>query len=134
MDVVNSPADRFALMEQKFNKDFDDVLDHLNDRLGRSFWLAGDQFTLADIMIVYSLTTVRCFAPVFLGGHKNILIYLARVSARDGYRRAKQKSDPDMDITRLTGATSPRPPITAASTQQIRRELPIHPRPGLYLG
>ncbi len=47
-------------------------------------------------MSVFSLTTMRLFMPVDLAPYPAILAYLRRIGARDAYRRAMQKGDPDM--------------------------------------
>jgi glutathione S-transferase len=73
----------------------DRALAMLEGRLGEATWLAGDEFTAADIMSVFSLTTMRLFMPVDLAPYPNILAYLQRIGAREGYRRAMQKGDPD---------------------------------------
>ncbi|KAG9252924.1 putative glutathione S-transferase [Emericellopsis atlantica] len=66
----------------------------LNDRLSASQWLAGDEFTAADIMVVFSLTTMRLFFPYSLQEYQGILGFLQRVNKRDAYRSAIAKSDP----------------------------------------
>lgn len=66
----------------------------LEDRLRTNTWLAGDEFTAADIMNVCPLTTMRVFAPFSLEGYDSILAYLKRVSQRTGYQRAVTKGDP----------------------------------------
>lgn len=65
-------------------------------RLGAVAYLAGADFTAADIMIVFSLTTMRHFLPLDLGPYPNIRAYLQRIGAREGYRRAMRKGDPEM--------------------------------------
>ena len=65
-------------------------------RLGSVTYLAGDAFTAADIMTVFSLTTMRIFMPLDLSPYPNILAYLARIGAREGYQRAMTKGDPDL--------------------------------------
>ena len=65
-------------------------------RLGAVDYLAGADFTAADIMIVFSLTTMRHFLPLDLGPYPNIRAYLQRIGAREGYRRAMRKGDPEM--------------------------------------
>ena len=65
-------------------------------RLGSATYLAGDAFTAADIMTVFSLTTMRIFMPLDLSPYPNILAYLARIGAREGYQRAMKKGDPDL--------------------------------------
>jgi glutathione S-transferase len=72
------------------------ALGFVEARLGQVPWLAGEGFTAADIMTVFSLTTMRSFFPVDLAPFPNIRAYLARVGARDGYRRAMAKGDPGM--------------------------------------
>ncbi|MDE2453671.1 MAG: glutathione S-transferase family protein [Burkholderiales bacterium] len=66
----------------------------IDKRLGQVPWLAGAEFTAADIMSVFSLTTMRLFHPVDLAPYANIRAYLARVGAREAYRRAMAKGDP----------------------------------------
>ncbi|MEW6341961.1 MAG: glutathione S-transferase family protein [Pseudomonadota bacterium] len=65
-------------------------------RLGEKDYLAGDVFTAADIVTVFSLTTMRLFLPMDISPFANILAYLQRIGAREGYRRAMQKGDPDL--------------------------------------
>ena len=67
-------------------------------RLARATWLAGDAFTAADIMTVFSLTTMRYFFPVDLAPYPAIRAYLARVGARPAYQRAMAKGDPGMKL------------------------------------
>ncbi|KAI0442709.1 putative glutathione S-transferase [Xylaria telfairii] len=92
---------------KRFEEKFSMMLTFINDRVAEVPWLAGEQFTAADIMLVCCLTTMRCYAPIDLGNYKHILAYLTRVSARDGYRRAKEKGDPELDIALLAGAAPP---------------------------
>jgi len=75
----------------------DRVLGLVEARLGEAEHLAGTEFTAADIMTVFSLTTMRSFLPLDLAPYPNILAYLQRIEARDAYRRAMQKGDPDME-------------------------------------
>ena len=68
----------------------------LNERLGETPYLAGDELTAADIMIFFSFTTMRSFTPYEVKPYPNILDYLKRVAARPAYQRAMQKGDPGM--------------------------------------
>lgn len=101
-------TDRGAAILDRFSKKFSAMLKLINDRLAEVPWLAGEEFTAADIMLVCCLTTMRCFNPYDLGDYEHILAYLSRVSARDAYRQARQKGDPELDIAALAGATSPK--------------------------
>ncbi|PGH30850.1 hypothetical protein GX50_06393 [[Emmonsia] crescens] len=61
-------------------------------------WLAGDEFTAADIMVVFSLTTFRYWFGYSLREYDGILGYLGRVGERDGYKRAMTKAEPEMRL------------------------------------
>jgi glutathione S-transferase len=74
----------------------DRVLALVEARLGEAEYLAGSEFTAADIMSVFSLTTMRLFQPLDLRPYPNILAYLQRIGARPAYGRAMAKSDPDL--------------------------------------
>lgn len=71
------------------------ALGFLDERLARSEFLAGS-FSAADIMIVFSLTTMRLFYPVDLSPYPGIRAYLRRIGERPAYRRAMAKGDPDL--------------------------------------
>ena len=65
-------------------------------RLGAVPYFAGNEFTAADIISVFSLTTMRFFMPVDLAPYPNVLRYLQRIGARPAYQRAMKKGDPEM--------------------------------------
>jgi len=67
-------------------------------RMGEAEYLAGRAFTTADIMMGFSLTTMRYFQPYDLARYPNIIGYLARIVARAAYRRAMEKGDPGMAL------------------------------------
>ncbi|KAK4504061.1 hypothetical protein PRZ48_004976 [Zasmidium cellare] len=85
------------------------VLDLLNSRLGDVPWLAGEEFSAADIMVIFSLTTMREFCPVDLSGYKNLLSYVHKIVKRPAYQRYLEKGDPDIDIEKYI--QGPPPPI-----------------------
>jgi glutathione S-transferase len=59
-------------------------------------YFAGNQFTAADVMMVFPLTTMRLFDPRDLSAYPNILRYLQQIGRREAYRRAMAKAEPDM--------------------------------------
>ena len=65
-------------------------------RLGAASYLAGPELTAADIMAVFSLTTMRSFFPLDLSPYPNTLAYLQRIGEREAYRRAMKKGDPEL--------------------------------------
>lgn len=74
----------------------DRVMALVEKRLGEAPYLAGREFTAADIMSVFSLTTMRLFQAVDLAPWPNIRAYLQRIGERPAYRRAMLKGDPDL--------------------------------------
>jgi len=73
---------------------FAHVLGLLERRLGEAPFLAGADLTAADIMTVFTLTTMRRFKPFDLSAYPSVLAYLQRIGARPAYRRAMEKADP----------------------------------------
>ncbi len=86
------PADNpvLAAVEGRLER----ALKYVDDRLAAVPYFAGEAFTAADIMTVFSLTTMRLFNPVELAPYPHILAYLQRIGSREGYRRAMEKGDP----------------------------------------
>jgi glutathione S-transferase len=81
---------------QALRSRLDHAYDLLEQRLGLVPWLAGAEFTAADIMMVFGLTTGRLFVPRDLSPYSNILAYLQRVGERPAYRRAMSEADPQL--------------------------------------
>jgi glutathione S-transferase len=75
----------------------DRAFDLVDARAREADYLAG-AFTTADIMIGFSLTTMRYFQPYDIARCPNIVTYLARIGARPAYRRAMEKGDPGMAL------------------------------------
>ena len=65
-------------------------------RLGEVPYFAGQDFTAADIIMMFPLTTMRVFAPRDISGYPSVLAYLQRIGARPAYRQAMQKGDPQL--------------------------------------
>lgn len=84
----------------------DGSLKQLDDRLRDNEWLAGKDFTVADIMVVFPLTTMRYFAPYSLKEYGNILAYLERIGKREAYQKAMKKGDPELEL--VLGADPPK--------------------------
>jgi len=76
----------------------DRAFDLVEERVRDAEYLARSSFTTADIMTVFTLTTMRYFQPYDLQRCPNVVKYLGRVSARPAYRRAMEKGDPGMAL------------------------------------
>ena len=68
----------------------------LEARLATVEYLAGRELTTADIMLVFTLTTMRLSYAFDLKRYPAILAYLQRIGGRPAYQRAMKKGDPDM--------------------------------------
>ena len=73
-------------------------LELVEKRLGESQFLAGNSFTLVDIMAVWCFTTARVFFPWSLAPYPNILAYVRRMTSRPAYKRAMDKGDHGLPI------------------------------------
>ncbi|MBW8814800.1 MAG: glutathione S-transferase family protein [Caulobacterales bacterium] len=67
---------------------FETRLGLVTRQLARTPWLAGDRFTAADISVIYALQTAQRNARFPLGEVEQA--YVARATAREGYKRAMQ--------------------------------------------
>ena len=89
-----------------------EALQAMNNRLQKNKWLAGDEFTVADIMVVFTLSTMRYFCPYSLQGYDSLLRFLGDVGQREAYQAAMKRSDPGMEP--VLGAEPPAKPAAQA--------------------
>lgn len=85
------------------------ALKHFENRLAKNEYLAGDEFTAADIMSVWCLTTMRKFESTDLTDYPGIQRWLKSCTDRPAYRIAKKKGDPDLKIEELISVKGPEP-------------------------
>jgi glutathione S-transferase len=72
------------------------ALNLIERRLHGNAFFAGAEFTAADIMMLFPLSTMRAFSQRDLGARANLRGYLKRIGERPAYRRAMAKGDPGM--------------------------------------
>lgn len=78
------------------NGEYETTLRHLDETLARQPYVAGSQFTAADIMVAYDLHLANgTSSPLFrttapITAFENITAYLKRVEARPAYIRMRQ--------------------------------------------
>lgn len=84
-------------------------LKQVDDQLANNKYLCGEQLSAADIMSVFSLTTMRGFSPsVDLGPYSNVLRYLKDVAERPAYQETLKKGEkgrPPMNAPKVKGFT-----------------------------
>ncbi|EKG09175.1 Glutathione S-transferase [Macrophomina phaseolina MS6] len=69
------------------------ALTMIDNRLKSTKWLAGNDFTAADIYCVFPLSTMRLFASFDLKGYDGLLRWLRDVSERPAYRKAMNRAE-----------------------------------------
>lgn len=67
---------------------------YLEQRLGQSQYLAGPEFTCADIMVTFNLTELPLFGGRKVDDLPNVQKYVARIAARPAYQKAMQIAGP----------------------------------------
>jgi glutathione S-transferase len=98
--MVGEQDPRYKDMDARVHK----AVDHINNRLQNNKWLAGEEFTAADVMTGWCFTTMRTFEPNDLSDYQGILGWLGRVGEREAYTRAMGKSDPDINLEQSLSA------------------------------
>ncbi len=68
---------------------------YLNRRLGEAPYLAGEEFTCADIMSVFRLTTAILFGSRRIDDLPKVVAYVKRIEARPAYAKAMAIAGPD---------------------------------------
>lgn len=96
MMLLGVPAEDSSPRTQWSRQRAQATWDLVEARLGEAPYLAGDEFTAADIIMGFPLTTMRAFASRDLGSLPNIRAYLKRIGERPAYQRAMAKGDPKM--------------------------------------
>ncbi|KAF2207310.1 hypothetical protein CERZMDRAFT_62928 [Cercospora zeae-maydis SCOH1-5] len=81
---------------QRFEGKTHQVMSVLDKRVKEVPWLAGEEFTAADMMIIFSLTTMREFVQFDLSKYPDLLKYMKKVVDRPAYRKYLEKGDPDI--------------------------------------
>jgi glutathione S-transferase len=68
---------------------------YLNARLAASPYLAGAEFTCADVMVMFALTTLAQFGGRPVQDLPNIVSYVQRIEARPAYIKAMEMAGPN---------------------------------------
>jgi glutathione S-transferase len=78
---------------QALNQKITDALEMMDRRLIKCPWLAGDDFTAADVYVVFFVTTMRLFTPFPLSGYSGIKRWLKSIGQRPAYERMIEKAE-----------------------------------------
>ena len=95
--LKNKGTEEFAAKQREVANLLDaGSVDMMEAQLADNDYFAGSEFTAADIMMSFPLTTMRVFAPKDLSGYPNICAYLKRLGQRPAYQRAMTLADPEL--------------------------------------
>lgn len=72
----------------------DAYFDYMNQHLGENDYLAGPEFTLADIMVTFNLTSLPLFGGRTVDAYENIKAYVDRITSRPAYVKAMKIAGP----------------------------------------
>ena len=86
---------RAGLMSKLVNRREDQYYNFLNARLGEAAYLAGPDFTCADVMVMFPLTTLLRFGGRPIDDLPNVVSYVRRLEARPAYIKAMAIAGPD---------------------------------------
>jgi glutathione S-transferase len=67
---------------------------YLDQRLGVSPYLAGPEFTCADVMVTFNLTSLPLFGGRTIDDLPNALVYVKRIEERPAYKKAMAIAGP----------------------------------------
>ncbi|KAF2767052.1 glutathione S-transferase [Teratosphaeria nubilosa] len=101
IDASNPTRERY---EKKVTQCYDLIESRLSETKA---WLAGHELTIADIVMGFSLSTMRKFVGRDYDAYPQIAAYLQRIKGRGAYRRAMSKGDPEMNVEEVMGVKSP---------------------------
>jgi len=72
----------------------DSYFRYLNQRLGVSPYLAGPEFTCADVMVTFNVTELPLFGGRSIDDLPNVQAYVQRIGERPAYQKAMQIAGP----------------------------------------
>ncbi len=90
-DATGPTADRVRSFIKRRE---DGYYGYLNERLGASPYLAGPEFTCADIMVTFNLTELPLFGGRAVADLPNVQKYVERIGARPAYQKAMAIAGP----------------------------------------
>ena len=74
------------------------MLAFVDAQLAGHAYFAGEQFTAADVMMVFPFTTMRRFLDYDVARYPNIVAYMKRIEERPAYRKAMALAGPDAPL------------------------------------
>lgn len=82
-----------AMMQERYGRH----LGMINDRLANNTYIAGENFTAADILLQFPFGTMSAFMSTDISAYPNIRSWLDRISARPAYQKAMKLAGHERD-------------------------------------
>jgi len=89
------PEAKDSPVKARLARRIEDMLAFVDGELEGRPWFAGNDFTAADVMMVFPFTTMRRYLPYDLARYANIAAFLRRVEERAAYRKAMALAGPE---------------------------------------
>ena len=93
--ISRIPEAKESPVRKRIHDRLDRTLAFVDDAISKHAYFAGDEFTAADVMMVFPFTTMRRYLDYDLAPYANIRGYLERIESRPAYRKAMALSGPD---------------------------------------
>jgi glutathione S-transferase len=88
LDRINADPEAFAAKRLRERNRM--YFKYVDARLAEAPYFGGNDFTAADIMMVFPFTTLQLFKKIDLAPYPNLQAYLARIAERPAYKKAMQ--------------------------------------------
>ncbi len=92
---TNPTGEATPIVKEMLHRRWSGYYDYLEQTLGSRDYLAGDDFTCADMMVVYNFGNIMASGGKALADLPNTNAYFQRNSARPAYQRAMQIAGPE---------------------------------------
>lgn len=92
---ANPTGEATPVVKELLHRRWSGYYDYLEQTLAKHTYLAGDDFTCADMMVVYNFGNILASGGRTLDDLPNTNAYFQRISARPAYRRAMQIAGPE---------------------------------------
>lgn len=92
---ANAHGPQADMLEAVITRRENGYYNYLNQRLGKSLFLAGPEFTCADMMVTYNLTTLPLFGGKSIEDLAHVVSYVKRITERPAYRKAMTIAGPN---------------------------------------
>lgn len=92
---ANPTGEAAPIVKEMLHRRWSGYYDQLEQTLGKRDYLAGDEFTCADMMVVYNFGNILASGGKTVADLPNTNAYFDRIKARPAYQKAMQIAGPE---------------------------------------